>query len=1059
MSSTFVDLSPVRGEIRKWLTGLFGMELIVMESFGSDAAPPEINSIRRVRECDLFVGIYAHRYGTIDEPSGKSITELELDEANAAYSAGTLRDILLFVIKEDSSWLSEYKETEATVLVCLTRLREKAKRHTYTSFSEKDDLIFYVTRDVYKRLSQFLGRSPLSVRPSLLQPSKPLHRPIGMEYLSSEYREYLFGRNEDITGVLTLLDENHMVLLLGESGVGKTSLIHAGLIPVAITRGWRVVYVRPLGLPSTDITRQLLATVFEGQPLYRGPLTPLIGEILGAIQEQHFLIIIDQFEDILLSRDSVEVDNLLSDLRIFRNVSPPSASILLSYRSDLEGRLGQYWQHISGSAIGLPRFYLKGIAPDQAWESLERIAHDLRIDLNLESEEKERIKKDLLSASNALGFTEVYPPYIQMTADHFWSSASRGRYHFKDYQEAGATDGIIAGYLGRQLKYSEDSQGKMRAILVSLVRSYGVKAQKEINEIAADTAMSERECEQALEKLIDLRLVRHIPPYYEISHDFIARRIASELVDSGELEFKRFRELLTLKAAAFRTTHSLLTTEEQLILYKHRQRLIPTEDESHLLLATWVHGGSPGLFWLLEVDSKKVISWLRAEEADKDLEAEAKASAVLLRRKLGEMPLAEKDYQAFRNYQLSAELATLIVEAALILPTKLLVFGLRHRREEVREACISSITERAKQGSWDWIQLLKKSSSIALQQAYEEIVLRSEVPAPEMSSESDKFIKEFGLLKLLAKATSNLEARQLYSNLCNLRPPKRFILLAQSLLSMKQGRLRQLITKSKAVSRDKAKTILKAPRCSPSNHVFSELVKTYQQWNSAESGRYDRTSLNAKAGALSSTILAIMTPRYLSLLRSCFKKIRLTTSSREIALALLRFGSLSDVKLFLDRIAREKNSIDYWNHAELGRTAGRSMQRNAKGIPLFLKKVITKKEFREYILPKERKQIKALDLLPLSNMDNRALYIRIAAFSAIGAATSEDAEYLFELATHEYTLVSRAAAVKLVRLFGIDALRMLSEKIDDAIQRWHASSLSEALRYAEIDFYGVASLV
>ena len=78
VSSTFVDLSAVRGEICKWLTGLFGAELIVMETFGSDAAPPEISSVRRVRECDLFVGIYAHRYGTINESSGKSITELEL---------------------------------------------------------------------------------------------------------------------------------------------------------------------------------------------------------------------------------------------------------------------------------------------------------------------------------------------------------------------------------------------------------------------------------------------------------------------------------------------------------------------------------------------------------------------------------------------------------------------------------------------------------------------------------------------------------------------------------------------------------------------------------------------------------------------------------------------------------------------------------------------------------------------------------------------------------------------------------------------------------------------
>jgi len=92
LSSTFVDLASVRTKISRWLTGLFDTKLVIMETFGSDAAPPEINSVRRVRECDLFVGIYAHRYGKIDEASGASITELELDEASVSLSAGTMRD-------------------------------------------------------------------------------------------------------------------------------------------------------------------------------------------------------------------------------------------------------------------------------------------------------------------------------------------------------------------------------------------------------------------------------------------------------------------------------------------------------------------------------------------------------------------------------------------------------------------------------------------------------------------------------------------------------------------------------------------------------------------------------------------------------------------------------------------------------------------------------------------------------------------------------------------------------------------------------------------------------
>ena len=61
ISSTYHDLAEVRSKIRNWLSGIFGTDLIIMETFGSDADPPDVYSVRRVGECDLFIGIYANR--------------------------------------------------------------------------------------------------------------------------------------------------------------------------------------------------------------------------------------------------------------------------------------------------------------------------------------------------------------------------------------------------------------------------------------------------------------------------------------------------------------------------------------------------------------------------------------------------------------------------------------------------------------------------------------------------------------------------------------------------------------------------------------------------------------------------------------------------------------------------------------------------------------------------------------------------------------------------------------------------------------------------------------
>src|SRR6266852_5083332 len=104
VSSTFLDLQDSRAEVSRRLRETFGAQLITMETFGSDEAEPRISSVRRVRECDVFVGIYARRYGTVDAESGKSITELELEEAERTHSAGNVRAILLYVLNDQAPW-------------------------------------------------------------------------------------------------------------------------------------------------------------------------------------------------------------------------------------------------------------------------------------------------------------------------------------------------------------------------------------------------------------------------------------------------------------------------------------------------------------------------------------------------------------------------------------------------------------------------------------------------------------------------------------------------------------------------------------------------------------------------------------------------------------------------------------------------------------------------------------------------------------------------------------------------------------------------------------------
>lgn len=1060
LSSTSIDLSEIRIEVSRWLSGIFGAELVIMETFGSDATSPDVNSVRRVRGCDLFVGIYAHRYGTVDQATGKSITELELDEAKRAFSSGTLKDILLYLIDKNAPWPNEHKETTQIAQTGLQHLKEKAQQHTYTKFRSRNELLFCIIRDVYRKLREYFSTSSVQVRQSMLPSQRSIRRPVGMEFLTSADRNYLIGRESEAEELLTRLDNDPIVLLLGDSGVGKTSLIHAGLLPNAISSGWRAIYTRPFGFPCTDIVQQIQTTIFRGRPTYQGSLFPLLAEVTAALGQENVLLIIDQFEDVLSTRHDREIEQLISGLSAIRELLNPSLRVLISYRADLEGRLGEYWQKISGSPRGLPRMYLGGINEDQAWEGVMRIAQDLSVNFKLRGPEQKSIKKDLLITSRAAGFSDVYPPYIQMLIDHIWSSSKKAHqsYQFKQYQKAKGMQGIVGSYLTRQLEYAQDSEGHVRSVLVSLVRSYGVKAQRTIDEIVADTDLDKDNCEVALEKLIDLRLVRHIGTYYEITHDFIARRINSELVGSEEREFKQFRDLLASKAAAYKTTESPLTAEELLMLFKHKARMIPNELELRLLLSSWLEGSGPALCWLLNAEGAKVLEWLRAKESREGLGRDEKVSIILLRRKLGELPLTDEDYSAFRNYQLSAEMAFLILEDPLSLPRGVVIFGLHHRREEVREACIRAIALKVKHGDWSWITRLRKSSSIYWREAYEKLILQEDVPIPKENIVTDRAIDEFVLLKKIASTHIPTEARKLFKILQKMRPPVRSLLFGKALTYIREGRIKSLLRKAQQSSEKEARVLLAAIDGKITSTDFCTMLSTYEDWNSKERGRDEAPILYAKSNALAAAILRSMSNKYLPFLLKTMKNIRLTPSSRGIVFALVKCGNLNGFKLVLDRIALEKEKVDYWNHTELGHAATRQMEKVAKGIPRFLRDIERREEFWNYIQRADRLTKQKKDLLPIKCVANRPLYIRLAAYSIIGAAEKKDQEVLMRLVGHDYGLIARSAAIRLVHLLGQSAFWKLSTKVDESIKTGRSGSFADALRFAEIEFFGLARL-
>src|SRR5258708_954386 len=81
--SSTSDLRDERDSVMNALNGLRDNEFVAMEFFGSRSEAPRDVCLQEVHKSDVYVGILGSRYGSIDEVSSVSYTEMEYAAAHS----------------------------------------------------------------------------------------------------------------------------------------------------------------------------------------------------------------------------------------------------------------------------------------------------------------------------------------------------------------------------------------------------------------------------------------------------------------------------------------------------------------------------------------------------------------------------------------------------------------------------------------------------------------------------------------------------------------------------------------------------------------------------------------------------------------------------------------------------------------------------------------------------------------------------------------------------------------------------------------------------------------
>jgi tetratricopeptide (TPR) repeat protein len=244
VSSTYGDLKEYREKVYRALRQL-GHDAIAMEDYVATDQRPLAKCLEDVASCDIYVGIFAHRYGYVpdyENPEGRSITELEYRHAKA-----NGKSCLVFLLNEAAPWPPGWMDAftgDGDHGARMRAFREELGRDRLVSFFlTADELAQEVGVAVTNQLRYQLreGLPAASARRSWTI-APPVRSFTGREEQLAGLRAKLTGQ-----GAATLVPA---VALTGMGGVGKTqlALAYAQRYRTDYTLGWWVPAETQLGM-------------------------------------------------------------------------------------------------------------------------------------------------------------------------------------------------------------------------------------------------------------------------------------------------------------------------------------------------------------------------------------------------------------------------------------------------------------------------------------------------------------------------------------------------------------------------------------------------------------------------------------------------------------------------------------------------------------------------------------------------------------------------------------------------------------------------------------------
>ncbi|MGE5248715.1 MAG: DUF4870 domain-containing protein [Bacteroidota bacterium] len=353
---------------------------------------------------------------------------------------------------------------------------------------------------------------------------------VGLEAFVEEKQAMFFGRSRLAASLVERLKDQRILIVVGSSGSGKSSIVRAGLLP-AMKRG---------GFPP------------EGWD-YPIPIVPgshpdqELSEALEGRQGRSLVITVDQFEEVFtLCLDDQERSDFVQKLISMSQASDPENRVILTLRTDFVTQMTRLPE------LNHEEYYFH-VPPLNASELREAIQSPAeRIGLKFDEGIVDALLNEILGEPAAL-------PLLQFSLLRLWENREHNRITWTAYKRLGGGRKALETSATEFYKgLIPEHQVTAKQILLRMVRpGEGLEVTSnrvQRKELYAKGYAADR-IDLVLEKFIKAHLLRITPgktreeDQIEVAHEALIRNW-STLVEWLEAERERLRERRRLTTAA-----------------------------------------------------------------------------------------------------------------------------------------------------------------------------------------------------------------------------------------------------------------------------------------------------------------------------------------------------------------------------------------------------------------------------------------------------------------------------------------------------------------------------